>query len=68
MIENNALGQTKDQYPFATVYNQDLGVYAFRQDTLSKPQLYKRFNTKVENGEAIGVTRQHKLLLEYVSQ
>ena len=68
LIENTVLGQTEDQYPFATVYNQELGLYAFRQDTLSKPQWYKRFNTRVDVGEIIGMNRQHKVLLEYVAQ
>ena len=56
LIEKNVLGQTEDKYPFATVYNQELGFYAFRQDTLSKLQWYKRFNTKVDVGKEIGVT------------
>ena len=50
LIEKTVLGHTEDQYPFATVYNQELGFYAFRQDTLSNPQWYKRFNTKVDAG------------------
>ena len=56
LVEKTVLGQTEDQYPFATVYNQELGFYAFRQDTVSNPQWYERFNTKVDVGEAIGVT------------
>ena len=40
MIEKTVLGQTKDQYPFVTVYNQELGFYAFRQYTMSHPQWY----------------------------
>jgi hypothetical protein len=32
------------------------------------PQWYKKFNTKVDVSEAIGVTRQHKVLLDYVAQ
>ena len=67
-IEKTVLGQTEDQYPFATVYNQKLGFWAFRKDTLSNPQWYKRFNTKVDVGEVIGVTQQHEVLLEYVAQ
>ena len=67
-IENTVLGQTEDQYPFATVYNQELGFYTFRQYTLSNPQWYKRFNIKVDVGEAIHVNRKHKVLLEYVAQ
>ena len=67
-IEKTVLGQTEDQYHFATVYNQELGFYAFRKYTLSNPQWYKRFNTKVEVGEVIGVTQQHEVLLEYAAQ
>ena len=68
LIANTFLGQTEEQYSFATVYNHELGFYAFRQDMLSNPQWYDIFNKKVDVGEAIGVTRQHKVLLEYVAQ
>ncbi len=27
------LAQMEDQYPFATVYDQELGFYSFRQET-----------------------------------
>ena len=50
------------------VYNQDLGFYSFSQDTMSNLQWYERFNVKVDFEEAIGMTRQHKVLLEYLSQ
>ena len=68
LIEKTILAQTEDQYPFATVYDQELAFYSFRQETLSNPQWYERFNTRVDVGNAIGVTRQHKVLLEYVAQ
>jgi hypothetical protein len=32
------------------------------------PQWYERLNTKVDVDEAIGVTHQHKVLLDYVAQ
>ena len=67
LIEKTILAQTEDQYPFATVYEQELAFYSFRQESLSNPQWYERFNTKVDVGDAIGVTRQHKVLLEYVA-
>jgi hypothetical protein len=67
LIEKTVLAQTEDQYPFATVYDQEIAFYSFKQDTLSNPQWYERFNTKVDVGVAIGVTRQHKVLLEYVA-
>jgi hypothetical protein len=68
LIERTILAQTEDQYPFSTVYDQYLSLYSFKQETLSNPQWYKRFNTKVDVSEAIGVTRQHKVILDYVAQ
>jgi hypothetical protein len=68
LIERTVLAPTEDQYPFATVYDTELSFYLFRQETLSNSQWYERFNTKVDVGDAIGVTRQHKVLLEYVAQ
>ena len=68
LIEKTILAQTEDQYPFATVYDQEMSFYSFRQEGMSNPQWYERFNTKVDVGEAIGVTRQHKSLLEHVAQ
>jgi hypothetical protein len=68
LIERTKLAQTEDQYPFATVYDQELSFYLFRKETLSSPQWYERFNTKVDVGDDIGVTHQHKVLLEYVAQ
>ena len=68
LIEKTILAQTEDQYPFATVFDQELAFYTFRQENLTNPQWYERFNTKVDVGEAIGVTRQHKVLLEHVAQ
>jgi hypothetical protein len=35
---------------------------------MTNPQYYERFNTKVDVTNAISVTRQHKVLLEYVAQ
>jgi hypothetical protein len=60
LIERTVLAQTEDQYPFTTVYDQELSFYSFKQENLSKRQWYERFNTKVEVSGAIGVTRQHK--------
>ena len=62
LIENTVLEQMEYQYPFATVYDQELGFYAFQQETLSNPQWYERFNTKVDVVQAIGMTRQLKAL------
>jgi hypothetical protein len=67
-IEQTILAQTEDQYQFTTVYDQELSFYSFKQETLSNPQWYERFNTKVDVSEAIGVTRQHKVLFDYLAQ
>jgi hypothetical protein len=68
LIKRTVLAQTEDQYPFATVYSHELSFYSFNQDNLSNPQWYERFNTKVDASGAIGVTRQHKVLFEYVAE
>jgi hypothetical protein len=68
LIDTTVLVQTEDLYPFATVYDQELSLYSFKQDSLSNLQWYELFNTKIDVGEAIGVTPQHKVMLEYVAQ
>jgi hypothetical protein len=68
LIEKTILAQTEDQYPYATVYDIECGIYSFSQNLLTNEQWYERFNTRVDHvGEAIGVTRQHKVLLEHVA-
>jgi hypothetical protein len=37
LIERTVLAQTQDQYPFATVDDQELSLYLFKQDILSNP-------------------------------
>jgi hypothetical protein len=68
LIERTFLAQTEDQYPLATVYDQELSLYSFKKDSLSNPQWYERFSTKVDVGEAIWATRQHNVILDYVAQ
>jgi hypothetical protein len=71
LIEKTVLAQTEDQHPFATVHDQELSFYQFRQaENMSNLHWCKRFNTKIDIGDAIGVgvARQHKALLEFVAQ
>jgi hypothetical protein len=68
LIERTVLAQTEDQYPLATVYDQELSCYSFKQYNMSNPQWYELFNTKVDVSGAIGVTQYHKVMLEYVAQ
>jgi hypothetical protein len=56
LIKKMALAQTEDQYPFATVYDQELGFYLFWQETMSNPHRYEKFNTKVDVASAISIT------------
>jgi hypothetical protein len=67
LIEKTVLAQTEDQYPYATVYEQECTLYSFNQNTLSNEQWYERFNTRIDVGGAIGVTHQHQVLLEHVA-
>jgi hypothetical protein len=38
LIERTILAQADDQYPFATVYDQEFSFYSFKQEILSNPQ------------------------------
>jgi hypothetical protein len=59
LIEQTKLEQTEDQYWLASVYNQELLFYSFKHEILLNPQWYEQFNTKVDVGEATGVTQHH---------
>ena len=67
LIEKTILAQTEDQYPYATVYEQECTLYSFSKNTLSNEQWYERFDTRIDVGTAIGVTRQHLVLLDHVA-
>ena len=68
LIDNTIFFQTEDQYPFAIVYKQEVEFWSFHQQNLTNDQWYESFNTKVDIRYDIGVTRQHKFLIEYVAQ
>jgi len=67
LIEKTILAQTEDQYPFATVYEQECALCSFNQNDLSNKQWHECFNTKIDIGNAIGATQQHKVLLQHVA-
>ena len=68
LIEKMILSQTEDQYLFASFYDWELNLYTFHKGSMSNPQWYERFNTKVDVSESVGVAQQHKSLMEYVAQ
>jgi hypothetical protein len=68
LIQKTVFAQTEDQCPFATV--QELSFHQFRQaENMSNPQQWcERFNTKIDVGDAVGLARQYKALLEFAAQ
>ena len=66
LIEKTILAQTQDQYPFATVCEQELSFYSFHQQNIINDQWYEMFNIKVDIRSSIGFIRQLKVLLRYV--
>ena len=56
LIEKMVLAQMEDQYPFVTIYEQEMALYSFRQETLLNPQYYEHFNTKVDVANVISIT------------
>ena len=57
------LTHTEDQYCYATIYNQDCALYGFEHHNLTNEQYYAIFNDKVDVVEAIGITRQHCVII-----
>ena len=68
IIEKHILPQTEDMYPFASVYEQERELYTFHQNDLTNDQWYEKFNTRSDVAKSIGVTKQHRVLLENMSQ
>ena len=68
LIEKKVLAQTKDQYIYAIVYDQEYGLYGFHQHKLKNEQYHERFNTKFDVGEYIGITRQHCVIMDGTEQ
>ena len=48
LIEKTVLAHIEYQYPFATVYDQELSFYTFHQGSMTNPQWYELFNTKFD--------------------
>ncbi len=65
LTKRTVQGQTDDQCPCATVYEQLVGLFGFRQETISNAQWHERHNTRVDVANAIGVSFARPALLEY---
>ena len=55
-------------YLFDSVYEQERKLYTFHHTDITNDQWYEKFNTWSDIANAIGVTRQHKVLLEHVDE
>jgi len=67
LIEKTVISQSGDCYPYATVYDHmhDLYTKQIQPSNQTNDQWYSTFNTNIEVGAAIGVTHQHKVLLDF---
>ena len=68
LVEKTILGQTADQYPFCSIYDEELSLYSIAQGSMTNSVWHERFCTKINVGIAMGVTRRHKALLDFVAQ
>ena len=50
------------------MYNQECELYGLHQHKFTNEQYYEKFNTRFDVGEDIGITRQHRLIMEYTAQ
>ena len=50
------------------MYDQECALYGFHKHNLKNEQYYEQFYTKVDVVEDIGITRQHRVLMEEMAQ
>jgi hypothetical protein len=67
LIERTILAQTQEQYPYATVYDQECALYGFSQNSGMSNGTNNSTPAKIDVGPAIGVTRQHQISLQHVA-
>jgi hypothetical protein len=68
LIEITIISQSSNKYTFAVLYDLEVGLFGFQQNKLTVDQWLERFNTKVEIGDTLGVSRDHPMALEHVAQ
>ena len=67
VIQKHILTQNDDIYKFASLYKHEQTIHTFHQNKLTNDQWYEKFDTKYDVINAIGVTRQHKVILYHVA-
>ena len=68
-IEKTVMSQYQDTYPCATVYESQLSIMGYHQNTQSNDAYYNRFNTKCDFADAIGLNLgYHSMLHEWFTQ
>ena len=50
------------------MYDQECAMCSFNKQNLTNEHYYEQFNTKVDFGETISITRQHHVLMEDTAQ
>ena len=68
LIEKKILAQTEDQNCYAILYDQECALHGCNQHNLANERCYEWFNTNVDVGEAIDITRKHSVLMEDTAQ
>ena len=69
LIEKKVMSQSQDTYPGATVYEAQLSIMGYRQNTQSNDAYYDRFNTKCDVADTISLNlRDHSMLHEWITQ
>ena len=62
------MAHTENKYFYETVYDQECEFYGCNKHNLTTEQYYDKYNTKVYVGEGIGITKQHRVVMEYTAQ
>lgn len=68
LIERTIITQSDNRYVFATLYEQEVGLFGFQQNKMTEDQWHERFKTKVFIGDTLGVSRDHTMALNYVAK
>ena len=62
-MRKKILAHTEDQYCYATVYDKECTFHVLHQHNFTNEYYREQFNTKVDVGKSIGITRQHRVLM-----
>jgi hypothetical protein len=67
-MERTIITQSDNKYVFATLYEQEVGLFGFQQNKLTEDQWHEWFNTNVLIGDTLGVSHNHIMALSYIAK